>query len=139
MVKTGKRTVSDWAVIILGCIGFLLGISGIIDPHSQYDMLRLESASIAQGSVIPVLLSSASLSAMYVGIMYIYGILNNWRGFKAYLVFARSLMCIGFLVLVSLGKAPGVYLSAAIWEGIGAVIILVVLWWDRYKYSRLVQ
>ena len=126
-----KRSASDWTVMILGAIGFLLGTSGLIFPESQYDILGVDINSI--GTVIPGLMGSAGLSAMYVGLMYIFGTLQKWKHFKHYLIFARMIMAIGFVILVSIERAPDTYVSAAIWEGVGAAIIAVALWWDNRK------
>jgi|GEM_PF-2422042 len=131
MTQTNKKTISDWAVIILGSIGFLLGISGLIFPESQYKILGLDTGSI--GTVIPGLMGSAGLSAIYMGLMYIFGTLQKWKNFKHYLIFARLLMAIGFLVLLSIGRAPETYISAALWEAIGAGIIALTLWLDKRR------
>lgn len=131
MGNTTKRNASDWTVIVLGVIGLILGIIGLCHPQSQYEMMGLTPESLRAGSVVPGLMGSGSLSAVYVGIMYIFGIWNKWPHFKAYLVFARMVMCAGFLILVAAGIAPHQFIPAAIWEGGGAFLILVVLWLDR--------
>src|ERR1700761_8029571 len=101
MATTIKRKLSDYLVIILGLLGLLLGLMGLFNPTSQYGMMGINATSLPPGSVIPGLFASGSLSATYVGILYIYGVLKRWPNFKAYLIFARMVMCIGFLLLVS--------------------------------------
>jgi hypothetical protein len=131
MAQTQKKTVSDWTVITLGTIGLLLGISGLMFPESQYEILGVDTDSI--GPIIPGLMGSAGLSATCVGLMYIFGTIQRWKFFKHYLIFARMIMAIGFVTLVSIDRAPATYVSAALWEGIGAVIIALALWWDSWK------
>ncbi|PWV56338.1 hypothetical protein [Chitinophaga sp. S165] len=131
MANTTKRNASDWTVIVLGLIGLILGIIGLCHPQSQYEMMGLKQDALKAGSVIPGLMGSGSLSAVYVGIMYIFGVLKKWPHFKSYLVFARMVMCAGFLLLVAAGRAPHQFIPAALWEGGGALLILMVLWLDN--------
>ncbi|MRG44072.1 hypothetical protein GFS24_03055 [Chitinophaga sp. SYP-B3965] len=122
---------SDVVVILLGALGFFLGLMGLINPDAQYSMMGITASSLPADSVIPGLFGSGSLSAIYVGIIYIYGVLKKWDRFKAYLIFARMVMCLGFLVLVCIGRAPQAFIPAAAWEGAGALFILLALWWDK--------
>lgn len=103
-------------------------------PETQYKILGLNTNSV--GTVIPGLMGSAGLSATYVGLMYIFGTIQKWKYFKHYLIFARLLMAVGFLILLSIGRAPQTYVSAAIWEAAGAVLIGIALWWERKKVNR---
>jgi hypothetical protein len=125
-----KRKPSDWAVTVLGGLGFMLGLMILADPGAQYDMMGIDPAAVPSDSIIPGLFGSGALSAMYVGLMYIYGTQKGWNNFKAYLIFARLLMCLGFLVLVCMERASKAFIPAAIWEGAGALVILLALWWD---------
>ncbi|HYD90643.1 MAG TPA: hypothetical protein VEA58_02585 [Anaerovoracaceae bacterium] len=134
MTQTNKKTVSDWTVIIFGSIGLLLGLSGLFFPESQYKILGLDTDSI--GTVIPGLMGSAGLSATYVGLLYIFGTIQKWRYFKQYLIFARLLMAVGFLILMSIGRAPQTYVSAAIWEAAGAALIGMAIWWEGRRVNR---
>ena len=128
-----RRKPSDWVVMTLGMLGFILGLSGLLNPASQYKMIGMEASSLPSGSAIPALLGSGSLSALYVGILYIYGVLYKWEGFKRYLIFARMVMCAGFLILVCIGRASNAFVLAAIWEGAGALFILLAFWWDSVR------
>lgn len=130
-----KKNISDWTTIGLGAIGITMGLMGIINPESQYQMLKLSDETV-KGSVIPALLGSASLSATYVGIMYIFGTLRQWRNFKHYLIFSRMLMAIGFFIMVCRGVAPSTYIAAGIWEGVGGILILVSLLIDHFRMKR---
>ncbi|QMW04934.1 hypothetical protein [Spirosoma foliorum] len=125
-MATLNKTASDWTVILLGVVGFLLGAEGILNPHFQYKMLGLT----ALGNVIPALLGSASLSASYVGILYIVGVIHRWKHVKRYLIGARLLMGVGFLGLMAIGRMPQTYRAAAVWEIAGALLIAGALWWD---------
>ena len=131
-----KLKLSDWTVITLGTLGFVLGLIGLCDPESQYGMMGIKAASLPPGSIISGLFGSGSLSALYVGIMYIYGVLKKWNHFKAYLVFARIIMCLGFLALVCAARAPREFVPAAVWEGVGALLILVTLWVDGIRKRK---
>jgi len=134
-----KRKPSDWVVMVLGIAGFSLGLSGLLHPASQYSMLGIKASYLSSDSVVPGLLGSGSLSALYVGILYIYGVLNKWDRFKSYLIFSRMVMCLGFLVLVCINRAPQAFIPAAVWEGAGAVFIFLALWWDAAGKSKITQ
>jgi len=136
MVIFSKWAPSDWVVMVLGAMGFGLGLSGLLNPVSQYSMMGIEASSLPPNSVIPGLFGSGSLSALYVGILYIYGVLRKWDRFKAYLIFARMVMCVGFLMLVCTNRAPQAFVPAAIWEGVGAIVILVGLWLDTTRKTK---
>ena len=71
-----KLKPSDWVVMVLGSLGAILGLSGLLNPASQYGMLGIEANLQSSGRVIPGLFGSGSLSALYVGILYIYGVLS---------------------------------------------------------------
>lgn len=67
-----KQKPSDWVVMALGTLGFILGLSGLINPTSQYKMIGMKAASLPSGSTVPALLGAGSLSALYVGILLAY-------------------------------------------------------------------
>lgn len=137
MTTNHKHTPSDYLVILLGILGLLLGLKGLLNPASQYHMMGIDPTSLAPDSPIPGLFGSGSLSAIYVGILYVFGVLNRWTRFKAYLIFARMVMCIGFFWLVTVGRAPHAFIPAAIWEGTGAILILGSLWIDTFQKKRV--
>ena len=133
-----KRPVSDWTVIVLGLIGLFLGISGLFSPESQLKMLGLTDSSSATGFAIRGFLRSGSVSAVYVGLLYLLGVWKKWEGFKYYLIFARVLMTIGFVALFLSGPTLEAFRSAAAWEGTGAVLILVALFADRLFMKKAI-
>jgi hypothetical protein len=132
-----KNRISDWTVIILGLTGLFLGLSGLFAPVAQLHMLGLEDTSTAVGLAIKGLMRSGSVSAVYIGLLYLLGTWKQWEGFKLYLIFARFLMTIGFVALFLSGPSLGVFKSAAAWEGGGAVLILIALFADRLFAERI--
>ncbi|MFY0538436.1 hypothetical protein [Nannocystis pusilla] len=78
-------------------------------------------------------MATTSIAAINMGVLYVLGVALAWPGFLAFTVAARLFMCLGFVVLMAAGRAPDVFVGAAIWEGLGAGITAAGMAWDNRR------
>ncbi|WAS92952.1 hypothetical protein [Nannocystis punicea] len=122
---------SGWSVAVFGVLALLLGLLGLLSPDSQFDMMGFELVDQrAPGDYTPGVVATTSIAAINMGILYVLGVALAWPGFVAFTVGARLFMCVGFVALMAAGRAPDVFVGAAIWEGVGAAITAVAMAWD---------
>lgn len=48
-------------------------------------------------------------------------------------------MCVGFLILIYIGRASNTFIPAAAREGAGAFFLLLALWWDTVSKPKITR
>ncbi|WP_434422240.1 hypothetical protein [Nannocystis pusilla] len=128
------RSFSGWSVAVFGVLAVLLGLLGLLSPDSQFDMMGFERVDHrGPGDYTPTVVATTSIAAINMGALYVLGVALAWPGFIAFTVAARLFMCLGFVALMAAGRAPDVFVGAAIWEGLGAAITAAGMAWDSRR------
>ncbi|MEJ5241830.1 MAG: hypothetical protein WHS87_11590 [Anaerolineales bacterium] len=127
------RSFSGWTMFVFGALAFLLGAIGLIVPEFLLQVLGFEvlprSARVA-GDYTLVFITTSSMASFNMGIYYVLAALNDLRKFYVWTVPFRLVTFSVFTLAVLNGLAPTRFLGVAIWEGLGALITGLALWYE---------
>lgn len=127
------RSLSGWTMFVFGALAFLLGAIGLIVPEFLLQVLGFEvlprSARVA-GDYTLVFITTSSMVSFNMGIYYVLAALNDLRKFYVWTVPFRLVTFSVFTLAVLNGLAPTRFLGVAIWEGLGALITGLALWYE---------
>ena len=73
------------------------------------------------------------MASLNMGVYYLLAAATEWRPFFLFTVPFRLVTFTVFTTLVLTGVAPGRFFTVAAWEGIGAVVTGLALWWDARR------
>lgn len=128
------RSFSGWTVSALGALALVMGVLGLVSPQTQLALMGFEAVAVRQpGDYTLAVLAITSLAAINTALLYLVGAVKQWPGFCAWAVAARILMGTGLAALALSGRGPRAFIGAAIWEGVGAVLLAAASLWDQRR------
>lgn len=130
------RSPSGWTVAVFGAMAALFGLAGLVRPGLVLSTLGfqvLDGDARAAGDHTPVFLTAASMASLNMGVYYLVAAATEWRAFYRFSVVFRLLTWLVFSTVTVLGSAPGRFIGVALWEGAGAVVTGLALWYERRR------
>lgn len=130
------RTAAGWTIAVFGVMALLSGVVGLVSPDTTLSGLgfaTLAPGERAAGDYTRVFIAASSMASLNMGVYYLLAAATEWRPFFLFTVPFRLLTFTVFSTLVLTDVAPGRFFTVAAWEGLGAVVTGVALWWDARR------
>jgi hypothetical protein len=139
MEKYRIRSASGWTMLIFGLLAFLLGLLGLLRPELILSILGfsvLNRAARAAGDYTLVYMIAASMASFNMGVYYILAAFNDLKQFFLWTVPFRLVTFTVFTITALTGLAPMRFIVVGAWEGLGAVITGLALYFERTQTGR---
>jgi hypothetical protein len=139
MEKYRIRSASGWTMLIFGILAFLLGLLGLLRPELILSILGfsvLNRAARAAGDYTLVYMIAASMASFNMGVYYILAAFNDLKQFYLWTVPFRLVTFTVFTITALTGLAPMRFIVVGAWEGLGAVITGLALYFERPQTGR---
>ena len=139
MEKYRVRSASGWTMLVFGVLAFLLGLLGLIRPELVLSMLGfsvLDRTARAAGDYTLVYMIAASMASFNMGVYYILAAFNDLKQFFLWTVPFRLVTFTIFTITALTGLAPMRFIVVGAWEGLGAVITGLALYFERPQTRR---
>nr|BAL58287.1 hypothetical conserved protein [uncultured Chloroflexota bacterium] len=123
-------------MFFFGLLAFLLGAAGLIAPEILLRVLGFEILSREarlSGDYTLVFPIASSMASFNMGIYYMLAAFNELRPFYLWTVPFRLVTFTVFTLAVWRGLAPARFIGVAAWEGMGAILTGLALWYDKKK------
>ena len=130
------RDASGWTMFIFGVLALLLGLLGLIRPELLLSILGfsvLDRTARAAGDYTIVFMTASSMASFNMGVYYILAALNDIRKFYLWTVPFRLVTFTVFTIVAVTGTAPMRFIGVGIWEGLGAVVTGLALYFDNKR------
>jgi hypothetical protein len=134
------RDASGWTMFVFGVLALLLGLLGLIRPEILLSILGfsvLDRAARAAGDYTIVFMTASSMASFNMGVYYILAALNDMRKFYLWTVPFRIVTFTVFTIVAVTGAAPMRFLGVGLWEGLGAVLTGLALYFDNKRTLQL--
>ncbi len=128
------RSAAGWTMMVFGILAFLLGLLGLIRPEIVLSMLGfsvIDRAARAAGDYTLVFMTAASMASFNMGVYYMVGAFTDWKAFFLWTVPFRLVTFTVFTATALSGIAPMRFILVGAWEGLGAVVTGLALYYDR--------
>jgi len=128
------RDASAWTMFAFGVIALLLGLLGLIRPEILLSILGfpvLNRAARAAGDYTIVFIIASSMASFNMGVYYILAALNDMKKFYLWTVPFRLVTFTVFTIVAVTGIAPMRFIAVGMWEGIGAFITGLTLYFEN--------
>lgn len=135
-MRVSPRSAAGWTIAIFGVMALLSGVVGLVSPDTTLGGLGFETLAPgerAPGDYTRVFLAASSMASLNMGVYYLLAAATEWRPFFVFTVPFRLVTFTVFTTLVLTDVAPGRFFTVAAWEGIGAVVTGLALWWDARR------
>ncbi|HHH0459103.1 TPA: hypothetical protein ACPZJB_000653 [Yersinia enterocolitica] len=108
-----------------------MGIYGLLDPTAQLRMMGFLSPAVrAPEDHTATVMTIVGFATLNTAALYLVGSIKEWPGFFALAIWTRLVMGAGLMLVTVNGQAPDTFISAAVWEWMGAAFIAVACAWD---------
>lgn len=127
-------------MFVFGVLALLLGLLGLIRPEILLSILGfsvLDRAARAAGDYTIVFMTASSMASFNMGVYYILAALNDMRKFYLWTVPFRIVTFTVFTIVAVTGAAPMRFLGVGLWEGLGAVLTGLALYFDNKRTLQL--
>jgi hypothetical protein len=139
MEKYRVRSASGWTMLVFGVLAFLLGLLGLIRPELVLSILGfsvLDRTARAAGDYTLVFMIAASMASFNMGVYYILAAFTDLKQFFLWTVPFRIVTFTVFTITALTGLAPMRFILVGAWEGLGAVITGLALYFERPRTRR---
>jgi len=135
------RSASGWTMFIFGVLAFLLGLLGLLRPEAVLSLLGftvLDRTARAAGDYTLVFVIAASMASFNMGVYYMLAALNDMKQFFFWTVPFRLVTFTVFTITALSHLAPTRFILVGAWEGLGALVTGLALYFERPQSGKAV-
>jgi len=139
MEKYRIRSASGWTMFVFGVLAFLLGLLGLLRPELLLSILGfsvLDRTARVTGDYTLVFVIAASMASFNMGVYYVLAAFTDLKQFFLWTVPFRLVTFTVFTISALTGVAPMRFILVGAWEGLGAVITGLALYFERPQSRR---
>jgi len=139
MEKYRIRSASGWTMFVFGVLAFLLGLLGLLRPELLLSILGfsvLDRTARVTGDYTLVFVVAASMASFNMGVYYVLAAFTDLKQFFLWTVPFRLVTFTVFTITALTGVAPMRFILVGAWEGLGAVITGLALYFERPQSRR---
>ncbi|BDS10527.1 hypothetical protein [Aureispira anguillae] len=125
---------SCFAMAIFGCMAFILGVITILYPSYLVNTLNL---SASDTNALRLALTLSGIASTNMGAYYIYMAYYEVIPFFKITVVFRMLITVPVILYWSIVYGQDSFLLIALWEGVGALWVLIALKYDSNYLKRI--
>jgi hypothetical protein len=126
-------------MLVFGVLAFLLGLLGLLRPELLLSILGfsvLDRTARVTGDYTLVFVVAASMASFNMGVYYVLAAFTDLKQFFLWTVPFRLVTFTVFTITALTGVAPMRFILVGAWEGLGAVITGLALYFERPQSRR---